>query len=110
MSTTAIGLTIDTEATAAYIQLSDGKIVRTVRVAKRVNVDLDDLGVAVGIELLTLRGPYPVEEIIAATHVRSEQEASIRGLLAGDLAQLTIQTASSDLGGRAVARGDFLTI
>lgn len=110
MTTTAIGLTVDTEASAAYIQLSDKTIIRTAQVTNRVNVDLDDLGVAVGIELLTLRGPYPIEDIIAATHVRSEQEASIRGLLVGDLAQLTIQTTSGGASSRGLARGDFLTI
>jgi len=88
-------LSIDADASAAYLRLSDAPIVRTLRVAPRVNVDVDEMMVAVGIELLTLGAPYPVEDIIRDAHVRSEDHALVRGLLAGDLAQFTVQNYPS---------------
>lgn len=52
-SQSSIRIDIDQSADAAYIRLSDKAVARTVELTDDVYVDLDDLGVAVGIEILS---------------------------------------------------------
>lgn len=98
MTARPLQITIDTDAAAAYISVSDNPVVRTVRVGPRALVDMDEWDVAVGIELLTLRGPYPITSIVSETHVHSDVQALIAALLTGDLIDRrgpTTPTASS---------------
>ena len=46
-------LTVDREAQAAYLRLTDHPVARTVQVSPDVLVDLDSGGEAVGVELLS---------------------------------------------------------
>ncbi|PWF26505.1 hypothetical protein DD236_06545 [Ancrocorticia populi] len=65
-------VTTDSEADAAYIQLSSESVDRTVPVNDFVLVDLDRLGMVVGIEILGLGTTIPVEDILKDYHVSSE--------------------------------------
>ncbi|GAW54730.1 DUF2283 domain-containing protein [Nocardioides sp. PD653] len=48
-----ITIEVDTEARAAYIKLSDNDVSRTVAFDDTVQIDLDESGAAVGIEILS---------------------------------------------------------
>jgi uncharacterized protein YuzE len=72
MNDIKIKLELDQEANAAYIELSDGAVVRTCAVNREVNVDLDVNDVVVGIETLRVNAPIPFEDLKTHFHVRSE--------------------------------------
>jgi hypothetical protein len=69
---TAIEVQIDLEARAAYVALSANEVARTVEVAPNVLVDLDNLEIAVGIEVLQLDAEIPHEELRSRFHVHSD--------------------------------------
>ena len=63
---------IDHEADAAYIELSQNKVVRTVEVTDAVLLDLDEFNVAVGVEVLELSAEIPFTRLHTEFHVHSE--------------------------------------
>jgi uncharacterized protein YuzE len=73
-----ISISVDTGANAAYIELGDAEVARTVAVTDSVNVDLDDLGVAVGIEVLGLHTVIPWARLVRQCHVHSEVVDTVR--------------------------------
>lgn len=73
-----IKLTVDHEAEAAYIRLSAAPVARTVEINDSILVDLDDMGVAVGIEILSLDADIPFTEITKQCHMHSDVIDSVR--------------------------------
>lgn len=67
-----IALDVDTDADAAYIRLTTEPIVRTVELNDEVSIDLDEFGVAVGVEVLALNAEIPFTELHTLYHVHSE--------------------------------------
>ncbi len=65
-------LTVDFTANAAYLRLCDEKIATTREVAPGVLVDLDAMGVAVGVEVLDLDVMIPYADLKTYVHVRQE--------------------------------------
>jgi uncharacterized protein YuzE len=65
-------LTVDFAADAAYLALSRHDVVETCEVAPGVLVDLDDMLVVVGVEVLALDAFIPRDRLIADYHMRSE--------------------------------------
>jgi uncharacterized protein YuzE len=63
---------IDLDAYAAYISLTDNAVTRSVEVTPDVIVDLDDMAVVVGIEVLALDADIPHAELVTKFHVHSE--------------------------------------
>jgi uncharacterized protein YuzE len=80
MAEPTITVDIDTEIGAAYVKLGDAKIVRTVEHTDDIMVDLDELGMVVGIEILDLSVPVPLDELVAQHHIKS---TTLARLLAG---------------------------
>lgn len=68
---TAVSVKIDTEAGAAYLRLGRGQVARTVEFTEDVYVDLDQFGVVVGIELLDLDTPLPLDKLAARFHTNA---------------------------------------
>lgn len=68
----SIKIEVDTDVHAAYIRLSDEPVVRTVECTEHVMVDLDQYGVAVGVELLDETTPIPFQALLTDFHVHSE--------------------------------------
>jgi len=66
-------LSIDLEADAAYLKVSDNTVVRTSEVSPGVQVDLDEYNMVVGVEVLALDVEIPVEELTTKYHMREEQ-------------------------------------
>jgi uncharacterized protein YuzE len=52
-------LTVDTDARAAYLLVSEGDVVRTVEVTDAVLLDLDSYDMVVGVEVLELDAEIP---------------------------------------------------
>ena len=65
-------LTVDFAADAAYLALSDHDVAETCEVAPGVLVDLDDMRVVVGVEVLTLDAFIPRDRLITEYHMRSD--------------------------------------
>lgn len=68
-------LVVDHSADAAYLKLSDNQIVETCEVTDHVLVDLDDMRIVVGIEVLTLDAYIPREDLVREYHLRLEDLA-----------------------------------
>ncbi len=45
-------LTVDLETGASYLRISEGKFVETVSISNKINVDVDEAGNVLGIEIL----------------------------------------------------------
>src|SRR5215207_7944560 len=65
-------LTVDFGADAAYLMLSDHHVVETCEVSTGVLVDLDEMRVVVGVEVLALDAFIPRDRLITEYHLRSE--------------------------------------
>ncbi|GAB3624187.1 hypothetical protein GCM10027418_22710 [Mariniluteicoccus endophyticus] len=65
-------LTVDFEANAAYLQVSDAPVVETCEVAPGFQVDLDEFGLAVGFEVLDLSLDIPVHAVEKQYHLREQ--------------------------------------
>jgi uncharacterized protein YuzE len=70
-------LTVDFGADAAYLLLSDNDVVETCEVSTGVLVDLDDMRVVVGVEVLALDAFIPRDRLITDYHLRSEDLAAL---------------------------------
>jgi len=66
-------VSIDYEADAAYLKLSDGRVASTRDLTDHVMVDLDEYDVVVGVELLSLSAQLPLERLTTEFHVPSDQ-------------------------------------
>lgn len=80
MAEPTITVEIDTEIGAAYVTLSDAEIARTEEYNEDIAVDLDQLGIVVGIEILDLSVSVPLDELVARYHIKS---STLARLLAG---------------------------
>lgn len=63
---------VDSTANAAYIKLSDAPIVRTVEFNEEILVDVDQYGVAVGVEVLDEGAALPFAALCDDFHVHSD--------------------------------------
>lgn len=67
-----VSVSVDRDVDAAYLRLSDEPVMRTVEVGSGLLVDLDNYGMARGIELLDLSAPLPpaeLNELVKKCHV-----------------------------------------
>lgn len=71
MGDSKVSVEIDSYAEAAYIRLSNEQVSSTVEVNDLVYVDLDKNKVAVGIEILGLGTPIPLDSIKTDYHIHS---------------------------------------
>jgi uncharacterized protein YuzE len=84
---------VDRDAGAAYLRLSTNSVTRTVEFSEDIYVDLDAMGVAVGVELLDLMTPIPMDALASKHHIHSD---AIRILAAAIQGQAATGTASSE--------------
>jgi len=91
-----LSLEIDQEAGAAYLQFSDELVDRSVEFSEDLTVDLDKLGVVVGIEILDLTVSVPLDTLAERFHIRTETLATL-------LQSLRSSTTSRHVGARAPA-------
>ncbi|WP_082933178.1 DUF2283 domain-containing protein [Mycolicibacterium elephantis] len=104
---------VDHSARAAYIDLGTESrgVASTVEVSPTINVDLDEFGMAVGVELLSLSlRSLPLADLWAKCHFRDEHAAlieenlpAILELLAGGQVSSATQGETSSVGGFQLA-------
>ncbi len=75
---TEVSVEIDLAARTAYATLTDQPVARTIEVTGRTLVDVDALGVVVGIEFLG--ETWDVDEVIEQCHVPSAALETVRML------------------------------
>jgi len=73
-----IRVSLDMKARAAYIRLSDHEVDDTVEVTDRVFVDMDDMNVAIGIEVLGFDVEIPWERLERECQIRSAVAEYVR--------------------------------
>jgi uncharacterized protein YuzE len=78
MTKSRFSVSVDIEANAAYITMSDEKVVTTKQVTDEVLVDLDAMRVVVGIEVLRVDAPIPFQRLIDEFHVHSDDVELLR--------------------------------
>lgn len=88
MTEPTITVEVDTEIGAAYVGLSDARVARTEEYSEDINVDLDALGVVVGIELLDTAVVVPLDDLVAKYHITTTALARL-------LASLKLQPTPS---------------
>ncbi|GAA3305409.1 MULTISPECIES: DUF2283 domain-containing protein [Glutamicibacter] len=71
-------LEMDHDANAAYIQLTNSPVSKTVEVSQQVLVDLDEMNVAVGIEILSLHAEVPFSTLRDQFHIHSDVIAQLQ--------------------------------
>jgi uncharacterized protein YuzE len=62
-------LDVDTEADAGYVTLREGSVARTDQFSDSVLVDVDNAGIPVGIEILTLAADVDVDGIVTRYNI-----------------------------------------
>lgn len=65
-------LTVDLTADVAYLRLGDGDVARACEVSPGVYVDLNELDVVIGVEVLALDALIPYSELATKFHVRPD--------------------------------------
>jgi uncharacterized protein YuzE len=88
-----VSVRLDRDAGAAYLRLSTKSVARTVEFNEDIYVDLDDMGVVVGVELLDLMTLIPMDDLTSKHHIHSD---SIRILAAAVQGQAAAGTGSSE--------------
>jgi uncharacterized protein YuzE len=68
-------LVVDHSADAAYLKLAEVEVDETCEVSEYVLVDLDEMRIVVGVEVLTLDAYIPREKLIREFHMRAEDLA-----------------------------------
>ncbi|PZS39150.1 MAG: hypothetical protein DLM62_09840 [Pseudonocardiales bacterium] len=94
MATNAVvSVKLDRDAGAAYLRLSTNSVARTVEFNEDIYVDLDAMGVVVGVELLDLMTAIPMDALASKHRIHID---SIRLLTAAIGGQAPAGTASSE--------------
>ncbi len=88
-----VSVRLDRDAGAAYLLLSRKSVARTVEFSEDIYVDLDEMGVVVGVELLDLVTPILMDDLASKHHIHSD---SIRILAAAVQGQAAAGRASSE--------------
>jgi uncharacterized protein YuzE len=78
MTGSRFSVSVDIEANAAYITMSNASVVRTVEVTEDVLVDLDEMRVVVGVEVLRIDAEIPFQRLIDEFHVHSQDVELLR--------------------------------
>jgi uncharacterized protein YuzE len=73
-----ITIEVDSVANAAYVRLSRDAAVKTITHGDAINIDLDEFGIVVGIEVLDLAAEIPFGALTSQYHVDSAQMKLLR--------------------------------
>lgn len=87
-----IRISIDKAAGAAYVQLSEAPIARTIEINDFCFVDVDEFDCVLGVELLSF-DRIPLSEILSGAHVKSEDLEPLKQAL-NRIPQYTMTTSS----------------
>ncbi|MDQ2706450.1 MAG: DUF2283 domain-containing protein [Actinomycetota bacterium] len=99
---------IDTEIGAAYVQLSQATVARTEEYSEEINVDLDGLGMVVGIELLDTAVPVPLDELAVKYHIKTTTLARLLAAIQPATAPAVVSVSA--VGSPEIPLGEYQTI
>ncbi|QPL05047.1 MULTISPECIES: DUF2283 domain-containing protein [Actinomyces] len=74
-------IVVDAATDVCYITLSERPVARTEEYSDSILVDLDEFGVAVGIEVLDLDAEFPLTHLCRELHIHSDDEPYLAKLL-----------------------------
>jgi uncharacterized protein YuzE len=92
-SDAVVSVKLDRDAGAAYLGLSTNDVARTVEFSEDIYVDLDAMGVVVGVELLDLMTSIPIDTLASKHHIHSDSLCILTAVVEG---QATTGTVSSE--------------
>jgi uncharacterized protein YuzE len=101
MTGNAIRIELDAEAQAAYVAVSDGEVASTQALTESVLVDLDAMGMVVGIEVLSLDTEIPFARLEGECHVHSSV-IDVLSLIKPNVGAFVLMTTS---GAEGIATG-----
>jgi len=78
-------LKYDMSVGALYIRLTDAPVARTREVDDNTMVDLDAAGEVIGIEVVSIAHPWPVDEVLRSCAIPAGEEAQIRAYFTSPL-------------------------
>jgi uncharacterized protein YuzE len=106
MTKSRFSVSVDIEANAAYITMSDEPIVSTIEVTDEVLVDLDAMRVVVGIEVLRIDAEIPFTRLVDEFHVHSDDVELLRLLRPNVGAAFSLKQGTDGIASRV--RGGIL--
>jgi uncharacterized protein YuzE len=71
-------LKYDLHAGALYIRLTDHAVTRTRELGDNANVDLDAAGDVVGVEVISIAYPWPLDEFLASYDIPASEAVQFR--------------------------------
>jgi uncharacterized protein YuzE len=71
-------LKYDLDAGALYVRLSDRAVARTRELGDNAHVDLDAAGNVVGVEVISIAHPWPLDEFLADYDIPAPEAAQFR--------------------------------
>jgi len=71
---------VDRVASCAYVRFGDQPVARSVAHTEEINIDLDEYGMVVGIEVLDLAARMPFTALISEYHVDSAKVDLLRNI------------------------------
>lgn len=80
MTSRKFSVSVDYDANAAYVSMSDEEIVATIAASDEVLVDLDALRMVVGIEFLRIDAEIPFQRLVDDFHVHTNDVEKLRAL------------------------------
>ena len=80
MTSYQFSVSVDVEADAAYVGMSDAEVARSVQASDEIVVDLDQFNMVAGIEFLRIDAEIPFQRLIDDYHVPLEQIEKLRAL------------------------------
>ena len=91
-------VSVDIEADAAYLRMSANPVASTREVTDDVMVDLDEFGMVVGVEMLSVQAEIPFQRLLDEFHVPSMLVEKLRALRPSVGAHLTwdVEGTTSD--------------
>ncbi|ROP61326.1 uncharacterized protein DUF2283 [Curtobacterium sp. PhB115] len=95
-------ITVDAQSDVAYITMSDSDVEDTRELTADVLVDVDALGMVVGIEVLRLDAEIPFQRLVDELHVHSADVETLRALRPSVASSLRLTQGTE---GTSVQRG-----
>lgn len=96
MSGAVVSVKLDSDAGAAYLRLGTSSVSRTVEFSEDIFVDLDAMGVVVGVELLDLTNSIPMDELASKFHIHSESLRILSAAIDAGLPETTVAFADAN--------------
>lgn len=75
---TAVVVEVDQTAGAAYVRFNENAVASTVQHGDAINLDMDQYGMVVGIEVMDLAADIPFQALVTDYHVESSKVELLR--------------------------------